>query len=340
MLSLYVQERLISMSLSKEPLGRLERVSLREYWEREDTAFTPWLAQDENIQLLSQAVGMELEVVNQEVRVGPFRADILCQTPDGSHQVLIENQLEVTDHGHLGQLMTYAAGLDAVSIVWIASRFTEEHRAALDWLNRITREGINFFGIEVELWRIGDSSAAPKFNLVSQPNDWAKSVAGAAKGATPMMTPRKQLQLEFWTAFNEYLGQQNTSFKPVKPQPTSWLLYAMGTTFFELETVANYQNRWLGVRLSFPVKFYPIISEDKEALDAEVGESMAWSQARTVGIVVLSRPVDFEVHSAWPEFFNWLLASMEKVAAVFRPRVSSYKERFQDFAAVELCSDN
>src|SRR6185312_8829511 len=108
---------------------------------------------------------------------GPLRADILCKDVGTDAWVLIENQLERTNHGHLGQLLTYAAGLDAVTIVWIAERFTEEHRAALDWLNERTDEKITFFGLEVELWQIGNSPVAPKFNIVSKPNDWAKSIS-------------------------------------------------------------------------------------------------------------------------------------------------------------------
>ena len=153
------------------PLGRLTKVDLRSYWKKEDTEFTPWLAQEENIQLLSETIGVELETVSQEENVGPFRADILCKDTATNHFVLIENQLERTDHTHLGQLMTYAAGLDAVTIIWIAQTFTEEHRAALDWLNRITDDTFNFFGIEIELYKIGDSVSAPMFNLVSKPND-------------------------------------------------------------------------------------------------------------------------------------------------------------------------
>ena len=122
---------------TKAKLGRLQRVELRECWEREDTDFTPWLASEENIALLGEAIGIELEVQQEEASVGPFRADILCKNTASSELVIIENQLERTDHGHLGQTLTYAAGLDAVTIIWIAARFTEEHRAALDWLNRI-----------------------------------------------------------------------------------------------------------------------------------------------------------------------------------------------------------
>lgn len=158
--------------MKNTPLGKLEKVELREAWVTEAGDFTPWLAQPENIQLLGETIGLEdLELAGQEQAVGPFRADIVCHATTDNSLVLIENQLERTDHNHLGQLMTYAAGLQAVTIIWVAAHFTDEHRAALDWLNDITDDTFNFFGLEVELWKIGDSSPAPKFNVVSQPND-------------------------------------------------------------------------------------------------------------------------------------------------------------------------
>jgi hypothetical protein len=138
-------------------LGRLERVDRRTIWSSESSDFTPWLATEDNIAARGDAIEIDLEVEAQEKDVGPFRADILCKDTATNNWVLIENQLERTDHSHLGHLLTYAAGLQAVSIVWIAQQFTDEHRAALDWLNEITDGRFNFFGLEIELWRIGSS---------------------------------------------------------------------------------------------------------------------------------------------------------------------------------------
>src|SRR6185437_4226591 len=139
-------------------LGRLIKVNLRDVFPTEAGSFTPWLAQEENLSLLSETIGINLQCEAQEKDVGPFRADILCKDTITDNWVLIENQIERTDHTHLGQLLTYAAGLQAVTIVWVAERFTEEHRAALDWLNERTDAHINFFGLEIELWKIGDSA--------------------------------------------------------------------------------------------------------------------------------------------------------------------------------------
>ena len=162
-------------------LGRLERVDLRNIWTTEAQDFTPWLAREINLAILSETLNMDLETAGEEESVGPFRADILCRDTLDDSWVLIENQLERTDHTHLGQLLTYAAGLQTVTIVWVAANFTDEHRAALDWLNEITDDRFRFFGLEVELWRIGNSLAAPKFNIVAKPNEWTRSVGKATR---------------------------------------------------------------------------------------------------------------------------------------------------------------
>ena len=168
--------------MSTKQLGRLQQIrDIKKYWEREATDFTPWLAKNENLSLLGDTIGIDLELEAQEKNVGPFRADILCRDTANSQWVLIENQLEKTDHTHLGQLITYAAGLHAVTIVWLSARFTDQHRSAIDWLNEITNESFSFFGLEIELWKVDDSLPAPKFNIVSKPNDWSKTVSSTKK---------------------------------------------------------------------------------------------------------------------------------------------------------------
>lgn len=152
-------------------LGKLEQVDLREIWIKEHQDFTPWLA--ENLDVLSDAIGMDLALESQEKSIGIFRADVVAKDLITGDWVLIENQLERTDHGHLGQAIVYAAGLKASTIVWVARQFTDEHLAALDWLNSVTDSDIRFFGIQVELWRI-NNVAAPKFNVVCRPNSWVK----------------------------------------------------------------------------------------------------------------------------------------------------------------------
>jgi hypothetical protein len=156
----------------KQAIHKLEKAALREIWQHESLDFTPWLA--ENISLLAEKINMSLEIVDIENYVGTFKADIVAKDLNTGKLVLIENQLEGTDHSHLGQIITYASGLEAETIIWIARDFRDEHLAALDWLNRMTATGIKFYGIQMELWRIGEEMAV-NFEMVSKPNMWMKA---------------------------------------------------------------------------------------------------------------------------------------------------------------------
>lgn len=208
--------------MSEPRLGRLEPAELRACWQSEASDFTPWLAEPENIQLLAEALGLPaLQVEETEATVGPFRADILCSEPDSDGYVLIENQLERTDHRHLGQILTYAAGLDAVKVVWVSPDFTEEHRAALDWLNRISSEEFLFFGVQIELWRIGDSPMAPRFNLVVKPNEWAKQVKAGARAGTAEHAARSREYQQWWAGLLQYLEAADWPFRLLYDVPKS-----------------------------------------------------------------------------------------------------------------------
>jgi hypothetical protein len=311
-------------------LGRLERVELRSVWPDEARDFTPWLASEANIQLLGDDLGLELEVHETEKPVGPYAADIVCKDTGTDGWVLIENQFGKTDHTHLGQLMTYAGGLDAGTIICIAERFTEEHRAALDWLNQMTTESVSFFGLEIEIWRIGDSMPAPKFNIVCKPNDWSKASRPKAAGE---LTEAKQLRLEFWTAFREVLEEKRSVIKATKPLPRHWMTIALGRSGIKLSAIASlwdsehesYDSHELRaeVRTSGPNSqaFYAQLVEQKAAIEAELGEPLTWhngsgKQCR----IYLRQPAKIDDKGKWPEHHAWLLSSLEKLHRVFAAR--------------------
>jgi hypothetical protein len=181
------------------PLGRLEKVALRQAWPDERSNFTPWLAQESNLAQLGEGLGLQLEPEAVEKQVGPFAADILAKSVPDGRWVLIENQIEPTDHNHLGQLLTYAAGLDARIIIWIAETFREEHRAALDFLNQATSEDYAFFAVQIELYRIGESALAPRFSIVAKPNNWSKQAHAARQVAEGELNEIQKLSLEYWS---------------------------------------------------------------------------------------------------------------------------------------------
>jgi hypothetical protein len=310
-------------------LGQLEKMDLRKAWESEASHFTPWLAEPQSIRLLSEAVGIDLEVEALEKDVGPFRADILCKDTATGTRVLIENQLERTDHTHLGQLMTYAAGLDAVTIVWLSPKFTPEHRAALDWLNRITDDRINFFGLEIELWRIGDSPMAPKFNVISQPNDWSKSVMEAANRLE--MSSTEKLQLEFWKAFCLFKNEHGGRVRPTKPLAQNWMGFALGRSGFRLSGVISlrgseaetYECGELRAEMYMEgpdsKQYLSLLERDKSEIEADLGESLLWHSKGCK--VYVRKPADIHTRGEWPSMFEWLNQELEALYRVFAPRV-------------------
>lgn len=188
-------------------LGRLSSVRPRDVWPHEAHDFTPWLLA--NADVLSEVLGMDLELEAAEHPVGDFTLDLLGRDLATGDRVIVENQLEVSDHLHLGQILTYAAGTDAGSVVWVAPGFRPEHRAALDWLNTRTDEGTRFFGVEIVVVRIGDSVPAPAFRLVVQPNDWEKSVRSSSKVPGGQDPTRYR---ELWTRFIAALREAHPSW--------------------------------------------------------------------------------------------------------------------------------
>ncbi len=317
-------------------LGTLERVDLRQIWTTEAGHFTPWLARENNLRLLGEAVGIELELEAQEKSVGPFRADLLCKDTATNDWVLIENQLERTDHTHLGQLLTYAAGLKAVTIIWIANPFTEEHRAALDWLNEITDTRFNFFGLEVELWRIGDSPFAPKFNVVCKPNDWSKTVSeGVARVERAELSDTKQLQLEYWTAFREFAVERKSFIKPTKPLPQHWMNISLGRSNFGLLAIASvygeetqsYETNEIRAEVNFTgdhaKSSFGLISEQQAAIEEELAYNLHWHNPENAKScrIYIRRTVDLLDRNKWSEQHQWLTKHLEDLHRAFSARI-------------------
>lgn len=267
--------------MPKPSLGKLESVDLREYWGDEARDFTTWLASDEGRTLLGETIGLELEIVRQESRVGPFKADILARVVDTSeeedHLVVVENQLEKTNHDHLGKIISYAAGLKAKTLVWVSESFTDEHRQALDWLNDHAGENLAFFGLQIELWKIGDSPLAPQFKVVSSPNEWTKAIR--VEGLSEL-TDTKQDQMQFWGEVRQY-GQEHTS--PVqwrKPRPQHWQHISVGRVGFWISlSVNSFQKRVaceLYIEGAQRMTAFDLLSAQKQQIETEIGQPLEW----------------------------------------------------------------
>lgn len=303
-------------------LSTLEPVDLRTEWPHEEEDFTPWL--EDNIDFLAKALDLEedLEVDSREERIGRYKADLICSSQAGT--VIVENQLDEADHRHLGQVLVYAAGIDASIVVWIAKGFTDEHRAAIDWLNRVTKE-IDFFAMEIELWQIGDSDRAPKLNIVSAPNDWSRTV----RAQVSELTPAKQLYLEYWTTFRKVLDVSGGPAKGTKPLAESWMNIAVGRTGFQLEgTVSTQKGRiqaGLYMKAADSIRYFEALKEDRSDIESELEFALDWQplHGKKACRIAITKNFDPEDKSSWPEQHRWLADHLNRMHEVLAPRVRS-----------------
>ena len=263
--------------MATSEMGVLTEVEdISNVWEHEAQDFTPWLA--DNLELLGGAIGHSLELTGTEVPVGGFKVDIVAES-EGVGRVVIENQLEVADHKHLGQLLTYAAGQDARALVWVTTDFRDEHRAALDWLNRWTSAEIGVYGVEVRAVQIGDSLPAPEFSVVAAPSDLGKSAAGTESSSL------KDRYLEFFTPIYDELisrgaiGQHNP--RPDKSQKfrsaaeDSRIYYRI--RFWRKEETSV--HLWIGTKDENRNRLiFDALHKSKDAIEDEVGSSLSWER--------------------------------------------------------------
>ena len=314
----------------KNRLDRLKKISLKEIWDNEAQDFTPWLAEERNLELLSETIRTPLELEAQEKNVGPFRADILCKNTEDDSWVLIENQIDKTDHKHLGQLLTYASGLQAVTIVWISAKFTEEHRAALDWLNKITDDDFRFFGLEIELWKIGESPAAPKFNIVSKPNNWSKTISQAVKNISEgIESETKAMQYRYWQGLIDYLENNGSKLRTQDPRPRHWQTFAVGRSHFYIDATVNTRDSRLGIGLKIADKnhaknFYNLLLLDKENIEAEIQEKLEWRELpdnTKSEIILFKNNVNLSDEKNWNVQYDWFKTNIEEFDKVFRKRI-------------------
>jgi hypothetical protein len=309
-------------------MGTLRLLDVRTVWANEATGFTPWLADEDNIQHLGNALGFELEVEGTEVPVGPYSADVLARDTSTGDYVVIENQLEKTDHDHLGKSITYASVLDASAVVWIARQFTEEHKRALDWLNDKTTDDVAFYGVRLELWQIDDSRPALKFNVISRPTEIVRSVA-AAKASGPLSEVRR-IQLEFWTEFAKGLVEREILTSARMPRPQYWYNVALGRTGMRLSNWLNVNAHRIGVRVYLTGRYdgqaaLAQLLEQKDEIEREIGETLQWDpnpDARDKTIA-LYRDANLRQRERWDEHLEWMLNMTERFRRVFMPRIKS-----------------
>ena len=306
-------------------LIKQKQINPRKMWPNEALNFTPWLA--ENIAELGEKIGMELEVVGQEVSVGPYSADILAKDIDTDAYVVIENQLEKTNHDHLGKSITYASALGAKNIVWIATDFTDEHKKALDWLNDNTNEDLAFWGIQLELWQISEETASMRLNIVSRPSTNVKTI----KSKSNNESESRNTQLEFWTKFRDKLQATKKIPTLQTPKPRYWYDVRIGRSNILLSNICSTQKNIVGVRLYIRSNvvdmYYPALLAKKEEINKALGCEPTWdvnpeARDKTIGI---SYSTDLTDPNEMEEALDWLVQQTIIFYNVFSKEVKGIK---------------
>lgn len=302
-------------------LSRLEEIKdLRTVWPHEAQDFTPWLSQDENILLLADAVGIDITVEETEAAVGDFYVDILASETGTERRIIIENQLEETNHDHLGKLITYAAGKSADVIIWVVKRAREEHKAAIEWLNNHTDEKIGFFLCEIKLYRIGTSEPAVKFDVIEKPNDWAKEVKKSES-----IRPIQQQRYDYWVAFQDYAFQNplfSKFFNRRKPSLDHWMNFSIGSSACHLAVSQIQKRNELVVELYIneDKDLFRTLLQNKVAIETEAELKFDWRELpnRKASRIIIEHLVEFEDRSQWNMQFDWIIDVMIRMRKAFK----------------------
>ncbi len=291
-----------------DKLGKMIRITdLRSVWPHEANDFTKWLAQEENLALLSDAIDIELELEERESSVGSFNVDIFAKETGTNRRVIIENQLEDTNHDHLGKLITYASGKGAEVIIWVVKRARDEHRQAIEWLNQHTDSNIGFFLLEIELWQIGDSMKAPRFNIVEKPNDWSKTMK-TIEG----LSDTDLLKLEFWTGFNDAMSNNDEfkhHFRARKASPQHWYDLSIGSSAYHVCLTINTQKQCIGVDIYIDddKELFAQFKSHKDEIAAMLNSEVEWREAKKACRFCISTDINPKKRENWQKAYNWLL---------------------------------
>jgi hypothetical protein len=309
-------------------LAKLEKVDLRNVWKHEASNFTNWLAESENLELLSEEIGIDIRLIQTEASVGKFNVDILAEEENTGRKIVIENQLEVTDHDHLGKIITYASGFDAEIIIWIVKTVRDEHKQAIDWLNEHTDNKINFFSIQMEVWKISDSPFAPKFSVIAQPNNWAKAVK-TSSNSNNKLTETKLLQLEFWEKFKDYAEENQYKIKLRKAYAQHWYDVSFGSSLAHITLTINSQSNQITCEL-YITDSKPLFHElslHKSDIESKLGYSLSWEELpnKKASRIKTTNSVDFLTVEKWSEYHKWMCENAIKFQNVFSKHVKGSK---------------
>lgn len=302
-------------------LGKMIKITdLRSVWPHEAKDFTKWLAQEENLALLSDTINVELELEERESSVGNFNVDLFAKEVGTDRRVIVENQLEDTNHDHLGKLITYASGKGAEVIVWVVKRARDEHRQAIEWLNQHTDANIGFFLLEIELWQIGDSEKAPRFNIVEEPNDWSKTMK-SIEG----LSDTKLFKLDFWSGFNDTMSNNNDFarlFRLRKAAPHNSYDLSIGSSEYHVALTINTQKHNIGADLYIDdnKELFEKFKKHQDEISRMLNSGVEWREARKACRIFISANINPQKRENWAKVYHWFLVK----AIVFKEIASKF----------------
>ena len=288
-------------------IGKLEEVDIRELWKHEQYDFSEWLAKKENIENLNEILGLTLVDISKETYVGSYRCDLFARDEATGTKVIIENQLEISNHDHLGKIITYASGLDAKVVVWIVTKAREEHRSAIEWLNNNTNSNVNFFLIEIHAYKIGNSDKAPMFKVVEQPNDFIKNNKSSSNNES--MNKSQSQRIEFWSQFNDVVIERGKPFNTRKPTTDHWYNIAIGTSEAHIDITLVNKDSLIGVELYITnnKELFDKLYEKKENIENDLGFKLDWRRldnSKASRILYYIKGLNFDDHTNYNELIN------------------------------------
>lgn len=305
--------------------GLLEEVEVHQLWKHEQYDFSSWLAETEGIELLNDALGLTLTDVRKEVYVGAFRCDLVANDETTGTKVIIENQLEASNHNHLGKIITYASGLDAKVIVWIVTQAREEHRSAIEWLNNNTGNDIGFFLIELHAYRIGDSLPAPKFEIIEKPNDFIKY----SKESNNEINKSQSERLDFWSKFNEMVISKGKPFHIRNVTTNPWYDVAIGTS--EACISVNLVNKNSCVTVEIYIadnkNLFDYLAGRKNEIENALGFPMGWERLdnKKASRIKYAIPgLNFGDHSNYDALMNKIIEKVLVLKKVFPEYIAQF----------------
>jgi hypothetical protein len=291
-------------------------------WAHEQYDFSKWLATEENIKELGDVLNLSLTEIETEKFVGSYRCDIVCKDEITGKSVLIENQLEPTNHDHLGKIITYASGLDASVVVWVVASAREEHASAIEWLNKHTTSDVDFFLIEVHAYTIGDSAPAPMFKVIEQPNDFAKSVKSLANSGD--LNESQVRRLEFWNMLNDALDQKGKPFNKHKATTDHWYTVAVGSSqcYISIDLVNKEHKIRVGLWVTDNKEMYDMFYSHREEIEAAFGETLDWDRLDNKKASIFSTSIpglNFNKQDNYPELIDLAIEKTVKLREAVKP---------------------